>query len=205
MAETFDQVKVNLLQEYNNLNPDASIKEQVAAFGVAIKKLIEVKNAFAINSVEFKSALKIKIKEIVAQSQMVRDTVASVERLTEELKLEKEKDVKNIEKIKGLEDNINILHNQIELSKTEITETLNKIFTETTVNVSPEQIKQIIDTMFANFNINQAGGYSYSNTGRGINKNKSRRSKKGGKSVRKRSKKVVRKRTKGKSKRRYRK
>jgi hypothetical protein len=50
-----------------------------------------------------------------------------------------------------------------------------------------------------------AGGYSYSNTGHGIKKNKSRRSKKGGKSVRKRSKKVVRKRTKSKSKRRYRK
>ena len=92
---------------------------------------------------------------------------------------------------------------EIEQAKVGIREAFIKVFTEN--NINDIDVDEIVNSVTTGLAGGQAGGYFYSNTGRGIKKNKSRKSKKGGRKRTKRSKKVVRKRIKSKSKRRYRK
>jgi hypothetical protein len=196
-----EALKAQYEQAFDGLNQDAPITQHVNILGEAIKSLIELNKKAVTDSELFKRALRDKINVIL--SSRVGALNLKLQELEDQLKNEKERVNANAVEIQRLTIEIDKHKEEITQAKAGIREAFIKVFTEN--NINDINVDEIVNSVTTGLAGEQLGGYSYSNTGHGIKKNKSRRSKKGGKSVRKRSKKVIRRRTKSKSKRRYRK
>ena len=202
--EKKDALKVKYDAEFDRLKQDAQITDHVNILGNAIKELIDLNKSAVTDSELFKITLRRKLEADIS-SKVVTLNI-KLQELENQLNDEKAKVNANAVEIERLTVEINSQKQQITQAKDGIRDAFTKVFSEN--NINDIRVDEIVNNVTNGIVVvDQAGGYFYLNTGRGIKKNKSRKSKKGGKSLRRRSKKVVRKQTKSKSKRkrRYRK